>query len=116
MPRITTTVYLNEGGDHFFGFNTHAPARLHQAAHFDLEILDQAPADAVVPGALEIVFEQLNIPRPQHAWALHYRLAGHRSLSVGDVVMLGETAWACDSVGWTPISADELRAAIPATG
>ena len=115
MPHITTTVYLNEGDDHFFGFNTYAPARLHQAAHFNLEILDQAPADAVVPGALEIVFEQLNIPRPQRAWALHYRLAGHRSFSVGDAVVLGETAWACASVGWTPISADELRAALPAT-
>jgi hypothetical protein len=119
MPHITTTVYLNEGDDHFFGFNTYAntyaPARLHQAAHFDLEILDQAPADAVVPGALEIVFEQLNIPRPQHSWALRYRLAGHLSLSVGDVVVLGETAWACDSVGWKPTSAEELRAAIPAT-
>ena len=114
MPHITTTVYLNEGDDHFFGFNTHAPARLYQAAQFDLEILDEAPAGAVVPGALESVFEQLNVRRPQHSWALRYRLAGHRSLSVGDVVVLGENSWACASVGWTPISADQLRAAIPA--
>jgi hypothetical protein len=33
---------------------------------------------------------------------------------VGDVVVLGETAWACASVGWTPISTDELRAALAA--
>ncbi|OSC20882.1 hypothetical protein B8W69_28790 [Mycobacterium vulneris] len=114
MAHISTTVYLNQGVDHFLGFDVHAPARLHQAARFDLEILDQAPSAAAVPGALEIIFEQLNIARPQHPWALRYRLAGHRSLSVGDVVVLGETAWACASVGWTPISADQLRAAIPA--
>ncbi|GAB4667208.1 hypothetical protein MAHJHV30_48360 [Mycobacterium avium subsp. hominissuis] len=114
MPHITTTVYLNDGEHQFLGFNTHAPARLYQAVQFDLEIIDYAPADTVVPGALEIVFEQLNIARPQHPWVLRYRLAGHRSLSVGDVVVLGETAWACNSVGWTPISADELRAALTA--
>lgn len=115
MAHITTTVYLNEGEDHFFGFNTYAPARLHQAAHFDLELLHGAPADTVIPGALEIVFEQLNIARPHHSWALRCRLAGNRSLSVGDVVALGETAWACAGVGWTPITADQLRAALPAT-
>ncbi len=115
MPHVTTTVYLNDGEHHLFGFNIHAPARLYEAAQFDLEILDHAPAGAVVPGALEIIFEQLNISRPQHSWALRYRLAGHRSLSVGDVVVLGETAWACSSVGWTPVSADELRAALTAT-
>ena len=113
MSYIPTTVYLNDGDAHFFGFNSYAPAKLRPAAHFDLEILDYLPAQHVAPGALEIVFEQLNIPTPQYNWAIEYRRSGHRSLSVGDVVALGETAWACASVGWTPISADELRAALP---
>ncbi len=115
MPQLSTIVYLNDGDHHFLGFNTYAPARLRQAAHFDLHILDHVPAEHLGAGALEIVFEQLNIPYPQHTWAIDYRRAGHRSLSVGDVVVLGETAWACAAVGWTPITADELRAALPAT-
>lgn len=115
MPHLSTTVYLNDGDYQLLGFNTYAPARLRQAAHFDLHILDHVPAEHVGPGGLEIVFEQLNIPHPQYTWAIDYRRAGHRSLSVGDVVVLGETAWECAAVGWAPITADELRAALPAT-
>ena len=112
MPSITTTVYLNDADDHFFGFNVYAPARLRHAAHFDLPLLDHTPVQCAAPGALELIFEQLNIAAPQHSWAADYRRAGHRSLSVGDVVVLAETAWACAPVGWTAISAEELRAAI----
>jgi hypothetical protein len=115
MPHISTVVYLNDGDGNFLGFNTFAPARLREAARFDLELLDHIPTRYAAPGALEIVFEQLNIPHPQQVWAIAYRRAGHRSLSVGDVVALGETACACASVGWTPISTDELRAALAAT-
>jgi hypothetical protein len=114
MPHISTVVYLNDGDDHFFGFNTITVARLREAARFDLEILDNAPTRYATPGALEIIFEQLNINNPQQPWAIAYRRAGQRSLSVGDVVALGETAWACASVGWTPISTDELQAALGA--
>jgi hypothetical protein len=112
MPHISTVVYLNDGDDHFFGLNTNAAARLREAARFDLEIFDNAPIRYATAGALEIIFEQLNIPNPQQPWAIAYRRAGQRSLSVGDVVALGETAWACASVGLTPISTDELRAAL----
>lgn len=115
MAHITTTVYLNQAEGHLLGFNLYSPAHLRPAANFDLELVDGAPADLAVRGALEIVFEQLNIDHPQHAWAQHYRLAGHRNLCVGDVIVLAETAWACAPVGWTPITADKLRAAIVAT-
>jgi hypothetical protein len=61
--------------------------------------------------ALELIFEQLNIDVPEHDWAIAYREAGHRSFSIGDVAVVGETAFACDS-GWTRISADDLAAAL----
>jgi hypothetical protein len=112
MPYITTVVYLNDADHHFCGFNTFAPAQLREAARFDLEILDHVPSQYVMPGALEIVFEQLNIPTPNYPWAIAYRRAGRRSLSVGDVVVIAETAWACADTGWTPVSADELHAAL----
>jgi hypothetical protein len=44
--------------------------------------------------ALEVLFERYNHGAPG---AVEF---GHRSLSVGDVVHLGETSWTCASVGW----------------
>ncbi len=114
MAHITTTAYLNHAEGNLLGFKLYSPARLYRAANFHLELIDGAPAELAVRGALELVFEQLNIDHPQHPWAQHYRLAGHRSLCVGDIVVLAETAWACAPVGWTPVTADELRAAIVA--
>ena len=42
--------------------------------------------------ALEHIFDELNC-EPTATWATGWRRAGHRSLSVGDVVVIGETAW-----------------------
>lgn len=45
-----------------------------------------------------------------------YRAAGNRSLSVGDVVLVGEGLWFCASLGWDFIDqpSANLRAAIEA--
>ncbi|MEV4116506.1 hypothetical protein [Nonomuraea sp. NPDC049695] len=58
------------------------------------------PADATHDPELllEEVFETFNIG--QSALARDYFSRGLRTLSVGDVVAIGESAWACDSVGW----------------
>ena len=101
---LTTTVYLNAGAAYSSGFDA-ATACLYEAARFDLAVGLHAPGPAAVTAALEEIFCQLNIDTPTAAWALQYRLAGHRSLSVGDVVTLGETAWACAPLGWTPLTA-----------
>ena len=114
MSYSTVAVYLNTARDSFLGFNEAAPAQLELAASLYHELDDHQQAHIAVKAALEHVFEQLNIVPPSAAWAQHYRLAGRRSLSVGDVVVIGETAWACAARGWTPITADELRAALTA--
>lgn len=113
MSTLNTVVYLNHGADHLYGFNT--GAQLHESARFDLELAEHLPTAALTGTALEIVFEQLNIDEPEEDWAIAYRDAGRRSLSVGDVVVIAETAWACCPVGWEHITTDELRAAITAT-
>ncbi len=46
---------------------------------------------------------ELNIDEPTTDWARQYRADRNRSLSVGDVVVFGETAWACEKVGWTQV-------------
>lgn len=56
---------------------------------------------------LRRVFEQLNMPEPEADWAKEYRRhRHHRSLSVGDVVVVGESAFAVEPVGWKLVRVD----------
>ncbi|KQH79848.1 hypothetical protein AO501_08360 [Mycobacterium gordonae] len=112
MPVLHTTVYLNESPDRLWGLSTPVPTGLRQAASFDLEIGDDLTGQALIHAAHRIVFEQLNIDNPTATWALRYRLAGHRSFSVGDVMVIGETAWLCEPVGWTCLTTADLIAAL----
>ena len=112
MNTATVTVYLNDGPYQFRGFGLSGPARLRPVTRFGVEVAEDVPAEHVTAGVLEIVFEQLNIDQPQQRWAVEYRAGGYRSLSVGDVVAVGETAWACCSLGWRRLSTHELRAAV----
>lgn len=53
------------------------------------------PVDVTDPvQALEVLFGWFNHGSPTEVEFYH------RSLSVGDVVHLGETSWRCASVGW----------------
>ena len=109
---LTTTVYLNDAHASFLGFNRAAPARLRAAATFNLPIpTNTRPQQTAISAALEHIFDELNC-EPTTTWATGWRHAGHRSLSVGDVVVIGETAWAVASIGWNPVPTDELTAAI----
>jgi hypothetical protein len=80
--------------------------RLLQVARFECAF----PACGSVDRLLGIIFEQLNIggdPEfgvPAAPWTTTYRAAGNRSLSVGDVVIIGEQAFAAQWVGWTPVT------------
>lgn len=53
---------------------------------------------------LNRAFRELNIDSPTEKWAKDYRARRNRSLSKGDVVVFGETAWSCESVGWKQLS------------
>lgn len=110
---IPATIYLNRAPGSALGFNRYAPAQLHPVLHFDMAVPQNTrPTKTAVESALETIFEQLNIDDPTETWALQYRLAGNRSLSVGDVVRIGETAWAVADRGWHPLPTDQLVAAV----
>ena len=111
MNELRTTIYLNEAPSQSLGFGRFEPAKLVAAAEFTLTLAGQ-PSTENIRAALEVVFEQLNIDTPDQPWALKYRLDRRRSLSVGDVVVIGETAWACAPVGWDALTADQLAAAL----
>jgi len=108
---LITTVYLNEPASQLAGFGKLAPAKLYAAAAFTLT-LDGPPSADRIKAALKTVFEQLNIDDPDQPWAIEYQRDVHRSFSVGDVVAIGETAWACAPCGWDLLTADQLHDAI----
>jgi hypothetical protein len=97
--KVTVKVLLNQTS-RFMAYS--AGDRLVQALVFESGF----PACGSVDRLLNIVFEQLNIDEPRADWAIRYRVERNRSLSVGDVVVVGEQAWAVDSVGWTPVSVE----------
>ncbi|GLX06692.1 hypothetical protein [Microbispora sp. NBRC 16548] len=51
---------------------------------------------------LEEAFTTFNVG--EDARAEKSRARGNRSLSVGDIVVVGEVGWACGSFGWEPLA------------
>lgn len=69
----------------------------------------------LVHAALNEAFELANIlhepdyaDHPSHLTARAYRLRGVRSLSVGDMVALGDRKFVVKSFGWAEVVGDEL--------
>ncbi|KMV19667.1 hypothetical protein ACT17_06425 [Mycolicibacterium conceptionense] len=108
---LTVAVYLNDGTDFLRGFDP-ATALLRKAASFDVLVSGSVSDSDAIDQVLEIVFEQLNIDSPTRDWAQRYRATGNRSLSVGDVVAVGESAWSVARFGWAHVGSSELSAAI----
>ena len=61
------------------------------------------PACGHVKMLLQIIYRQLNGDNPAVDWAWQYHQQGHRSLSIGDVVIISERAWAVDPNGWREV-------------
>jgi len=61
------------------------------------------PACGNMTRLLAIIYEQLNIDNPTADWAQEYR-RHNRALNTGDVVIIGEQAWACEMWDWRPLS------------
>ena len=75
---------------HYRTTGTLAPRSMEQAAAFSLTLRARsAQRQKAIMAALETIFDELN-EEPTQQWATDYRAAGNRSLSVGDVVVLGK--------------------------
>lgn len=53
---------------------------------------------------LNEAWRELNVDFPTTLWAKEYRAKRNRSLSVGDVVVVGEAAYAVARLGWQSVS------------
>lgn len=106
-------IYMNDGEDHFYGFKNKFANSPELTMVHSLEISEMFPhvaSEREMLAVLEWVFQEFNIGEGPQAQA--YRAKMLRSVSVGDVVVIGETAWACESVGWTRITTEELNNSI----
>ena len=106
--RVYVQVWLNQcddGMNFLRGFRADDKLMLAVEYYADFALVGDGSANPV----LEEAFEQLNIDEPTAEWAQAYRQARMRSLSVGDVVVVGEVAYACASVGWEPVSLQAVQ-------
>lgn len=96
----TATVFLNTHPDNFRGF---------KPEHADfLKQVVCVKYNAEPRELLRMLFEELNVGGTELELALalahrYFAQVGNRSLSVGDVIDLDGTAYACASVGWTEL-------------
>ncbi|QXN74357.1 hypothetical protein SEA_CAFASSO_142 [Gordonia phage Cafasso] len=94
--QLTVVIYHNRSRDNFRGYqDDHRLVRV-----FDYQTKLRSP-EAIC----EHAFMVFNAPEEtleidDFLLAVGYRERELRSLSVGDVVVIGETAWACDRIGW----------------
>lgn len=111
-------IYLNDGEDHFFGFknkfaNSPELTMVHEFEITETEIawVNSPLGHKAILSILDWIFQELNIGEESEL-ATQYRAKRLRSLSVGDVVVLGELAFSCDSAGWGKVTTEELNSAI----
>jgi hypothetical protein len=109
------TIFHNVSRDAGFGLNrvfladphpgVGAEVRSHELVRVFTYDIDPPVFD--VDAALNQAFETFNIGTNE--LAAQYRARRLRSLSVGDVVQVRSDFYACDSVGWSKVSADDLN-------
>jgi hypothetical protein len=85
--------------------------RLREASSFQIDLAEWGSVERL----LSIVLEQLTIAEPSEEWACRYRQGYNRSFRVGDVVMIGECAWALDGLSgdWRPVSVEASQMVAP---
>jgi hypothetical protein len=108
VPRVT--IFHNTARDehgHAIGFDGYQPGQpLVPVFAYDVEFLDGGVPELLL--IAEQAFEMFNVDLDmltgrKRELATQYRHKMLRSLSVGDVLMIGNTALACDAVGFREI-------------
>lgn len=113
MTNVLVKIYTNDGEMHFRGFHANL-AELTMVMSHNLSVMDSelVPNAGGFPRILTHIYLATNVRENPGAFTAEYNKRELRSLSVGDVVSIGEAAWAVEPVGWKKLSTDEFREAI----
>jgi hypothetical protein len=108
----TVTIYHNEHPDHWFGYQAGHPVR--EVFRYE----DPTGAEVSAVEVADAAFRLFNAPpelleRREAAIAARYRAAELRSLSKGDLVHVGDTWLACESVGWAEVEPPTVAGGTP---
>lgn len=104
---VYVQVWLNEsedGWNFWEGFRPDDKMRLAVEYYADAALLPDVRDGRSPDRILNQAFRELNIDEPTEDWAKEYRANRNRSLSVGDVVVVGEVAYAVERMGWKQVS------------
>ena len=96
---VTLSVYLNEAAPQSFSRGYRPGDSLRQVVELPISAPNREPRLELAVTA----FYDLNDPASPLEWVQEYRAAGNRNFGVGDVITVGEDAWAFTGSGWTPI-------------
>jgi len=108
MELLTVQVMLKHNGQHGAPYTDTDPLRVAKSFQIDLA------AWGGVEEVLSIVLDHLTTDDPSAGFAIRYRRLYNRSLRVGDVVAVGEQAWALEPSGdWRPVSVQASQLVLP---
>lgn len=101
----TVRVFLNENAfDRERPFSADGFQRgdkLRLAVQYDTSDVDQYPTYQA-----DVAFHLFNEGDPADLRVHYYRAKGNRSLSVGDVVQVGDVLYTCERIGWRVVACE----------
>ncbi|MEB3068563.1 hypothetical protein [[Mycobacterium] vasticus] len=81
----------------------HADDQLRKVAEFGIS-MDADATPNTIQMLLSFVADQLNRDAPKELWGIDHRSRRDHNLSVGDVVAIGDQAWAHERTGWRRVT------------
>jgi len=111
FDRTAGSWYLHTDAGDLFRRGYRPGERIKRVYDYDVDAGEKGVSLDSVREIAEQAFRIFN-DAPASDWerdhARRYRAAGHRSLSVGDVVIVGEIALSCEPVGWVPVTVPSI--------
>lgn len=102
--KITAKIFQNHKNPCFRGVKSYDPSRFHEYTHvanMDIEVTKEDLLKRSLTTHLEDIFHAGNYQETEDQFV---RLCQSRSMSVGDIVLIGEIAFICDPYDWTRVS------------
>lgn len=105
---IAVKTLINDGPGRFFGYEPGDALTPGPVIHLDVAV---SPGDLTLEVAVAEAAFSVGNRMAADAWGQQWP-ADVRSMSVGDVVIIGEVALSCEGAGWKPVDAFHLAVSL----